>query len=123
MQGAICYPGGFELDREWRESGQSARRGAGRSLSERDRMQDRRDPLPFRGDGEPDAQGTRPPLAWTVIWGGTYSNLYGEYIPKDTLRWGYVFWDTVRLAGPGVWELLEEQWEDEWSPLDPRDFS
>lgn len=85
-------------------------------------MEDRRDPLPFRGDGEPDAKGTRPPLAWTVVWQGTYSNMYGEYIPKDTIRWGYILWDAVRLEGTGARQLLEAQWEDEWAPLDPREL-
>ena len=41
--------------------------------SERDRMAEERAPFPFRGDGDGDG----PPLAWTIIWGGTYSNLYG----------------------------------------------
>ncbi|ROV96519.1 hypothetical protein VMCG_07799 [Cytospora schulzeri] len=39
--------------------------------SERDEMRKQRVPFPFRGDGEPDT----PPLAWTTIWGDTYSNL------------------------------------------------
>lgn len=41
--------------------------------NERDRLQQERVSLPFRGDEEVDG----PPLAWTLIWSGTYSNLYG----------------------------------------------
>lgn len=120
MQKAMWCVGGFQLEWEWGETRQSGRRQF--RPSHRDRMEDRRDPLPFRGDGEPDAKGTRPPLAWTVIWQGTYSNMYGEYIPKDTIRWGYILWDAVRIEVTGARQLLEAQWEDEWAPLDPREL-
>ncbi|KAM0424524.1 hypothetical protein ACHAPT_010239 [Fusarium lateritium] len=62
-----------------------------RDPSERDQMRDGmrrvRAPFPFRGDGEPDA----PPLGWTVIWDGFYSNLYGWFIGQEMRDWGYVF--------------------------------
>ncbi|KAK4146687.1 uncharacterized protein C8A04DRAFT_25613 [Dichotomopilus funicola] len=41
----------------------------------------RRDPMSFRGDGEPDAEGDRPPYAWTVMWRNRYCKLYGWFIP------------------------------------------
>ncbi|KAH7322378.1 hypothetical protein B0I35DRAFT_425739 [Stachybotrys elegans] len=85
--------------------------------SDKNGMQERRDPLPFRGDSEPDA----PPLAWTTIWGGTYSNLYGWYIPDELREWGYVFWDATTLEAIGGIELLRHQWDDCWGGDDPRD--
>ena len=59
---------------------------------ERDMKEERRDPLPFVGDHE-----SKPPVAWTLIWGGTYSNLFGWWIPNDLRYWGYVFWDKKRI--------------------------
>ncbi|KAJ3529597.1 hypothetical protein NM208_g9684 [Fusarium decemcellulare] len=85
--------------------------------SDRDRMQDEKVPMPFPGDGVPDA----PPLAWTMIWGSTYSNLYGWYIPDDIRHWGYIFWDAARLERTGGKELLQQQWEKCWEDQDPRD--
>lgn len=84
---------------------------------DRDRLQEERSPLPFRGDEEEDG----PPLAWTLIWGGTYSNLYGYYIPEGMSHWGYVFWDAVRLERTGAKHLLKRQWDDYWDGDDPRD--
>lgn len=69
----------------------------------------------FQGYGEPNA----PPLAWTTIWGGTYSELYGWYISDEMRRWGYVFWDAERLKRTGGIEVLMRQWEDFWDD-DPR---
>ncbi len=69
-------------------------------LTNRDRMQRRRDPLAFEGDDQPDAK--RPPLAWTLIWGGTYSNVFGMYIHNDLRMWGYIMWDAVRLERASV---------------------
>ncbi|KAF4468590.1 hypothetical protein FALBO_4510 [Fusarium albosuccineum] len=85
--------------------------------SDRDRMQDEKVPMPFPGDGVPDA----PPLAWAMIWGSTYSNIYGWYIPDDTRPWGYIFWDAARLERTGGKELLQQQWEKCWEDEDPRD--
>lgn len=74
-------------------------------LSERDRMEEQRLAFPFRGDiDEPDA----PPLTWTVVWCDTYSNLYGDYIPDEMRRWGYVFWDAAIIASTGGRRILEE---------------
>ena len=73
-------------------------------------------PFPFRGDGEPDA----PSLAWTMIWDGTYSDLYGWYISDDLRRWGYVFWDGETLERTGGARVLMRQWKEYWDD-DPRD--
>lgn len=86
--------------------------------SERDRMQEERAPFPFRGDGEPGES----PLAWTTIWGGTYSNLYGYYLTDTMRRCGYVFWDAARLERTGVMEVLVQEWKREWEQEDPRDM-
>lgn len=83
--------------------------------SERDRMQQERAPFPFRGDSDLDT----PPLAWTIIWDNTYSNLYGWYISDEIRRWGYVFWDAVRLEHTGGKEVLKQQWAQDWD-YDPR---
>ncbi|KAI9167824.1 hypothetical protein HJFPF1_03963 [Paramyrothecium foliicola] len=85
--------------------------------SERDVLQEVRSPFPFRGDDDPRA----PPLAWTLIWRGTYSNLYGCYIPDEMRRWGYVFWDAARLESTAGKEILEVQWAELNDDEDPRD--
>lgn len=90
-------------------------------VSRREQKQERRDPLPFTGDGDSETEGPRPPLAWTLIWGGTYSNLFGSYVPDTIRRWGYIFWDAERLERTGAKELLARQWKEEWKESDPRD--
>ncbi|KAL7916982.1 hypothetical protein ACQKWADRAFT_307934 [Trichoderma austrokoningii] len=85
--------------------------------SEQDQMQEERVPCQFCGDGEPDT----PPLAWTIIWGDTYSNLYGCYTLDEMRRWGYIFWDAARLESTGAREVLRRQWEESWGDEDPRD--
>lgn len=76
----------------------------------------RRDPLLLQGDDE-----ERPPLAWTLIWRGTYSNLFGWYI-NDVIRfWGYIMWDAARLECTGARGVLIRQWEAHWGDFDPRD--
>jgi hypothetical protein len=89
--------------------------------SRRERKQQRRDPLLFTGDGDSDTDGPRPPLAWTVMWGGTYSNLFGCYIQDDIRRWGYVMWDAARLERTEAKEVLIRQWDGDWGDSDPRD--
>jgi len=89
--------------------------------TERDRMQEERAPLPFRGDDEPDA----PPLGWTMIWGGTYSNLFGYYTGDSLLAVGYAFWDAASLEdieGQNVKELIKTLWKNEWGGEDPREY-
>ncbi|KAK4198574.1 hypothetical protein QBC40DRAFT_283561 [Triangularia verruculosa] len=92
----------------------------------RDKKERSRVPMPFVGDVltwqvQYDDNDPPPPLAWTLIWGGTYSNLYGYFIPEELARWGYVFWDAQRLEQSGGKELLMRQWEAEWSGSDPRE--
>ncbi|KAG7285058.1 hypothetical protein NEMBOFW57_009678 [Staphylotrichum longicolle] len=45
----------------------------------RDEAEARRDPIEFTGDTVPPAG---PPLGWVLLWGGRYSNLCGEYVPR-----------------------------------------
>ena len=82
-------------------------------------MEKERNPFPFPGDGEPDA----PPMAWTMIWSGTYSNSYGWCIPDALRRCGYIFWDAGTLEAAGGREVVEQQWETMWVRYDPRGFA
>jgi hypothetical protein len=61
-----------------------------------------------------------PPYAWTLLWMGTYSNRLGIWMPKRMQRWGYVFWDAVRMKGVGAKEVLEDQWQGHGNQDDPR---
>ncbi|KAK3899285.1 hypothetical protein C8A05DRAFT_46603 [Staphylotrichum tortipilum] len=85
--------------------------------SERDLKEEAREPLPFVGDVVPDIQGSScPPLAWTLVWKGTYSNRYGDYLGDKMRRWGYVMWDAARLeVGKGE-ALIWTQWGAETDP-------
>ena len=74
--------------------------------NDRDEKQRRRDPMPFRGDGEPDERGERPPLAWTSIRREKYTNLYGYFVKDSISRLGYVMWDTSRLEESSVKDRL-----------------
>lgn len=54
--------------------------------------------MPFVGDflvrDSRDGDKDPPPnLVWTEIWGGRYSNIYGNVIPQLLSDRGYVFWD------------------------------
>ncbi|KAM0437874.1 hypothetical protein ACHAPT_002239 [Fusarium lateritium] len=86
--------------------------------TERDRMQDDRVPLVFARD---ELHG--PPRAWTMIWGDTYSNLFGSNTSDDIRRWGYVFWDVATLERTGGDKLLRRQWDECWEGYDPREDS
>ncbi|KAL2022268.1 hypothetical protein VTK56DRAFT_5878 [Thermocarpiscus australiensis] len=113
MQKSIAVGGelfGYALS----EATQRARRQE--QLSERDLKQQARDPLPFMGDLEPDTCRSCPPLAWTLIWKGTYSNLYGDYIDDEMHRWGYIMWDAARLETSGGKAVLLRQWGSDWDP-------
>ena len=89
--------------------------------SDRDAAQDRRDDMPFNGDRE-----DLPPLAWVMIWRGTYSNMYGEYLDEDLRDWGYIMWDASRVMNSGKAASLDKLWirtdrnGDEYT-RDPRD--
>ncbi|KAI1653868.1 hypothetical protein F4813DRAFT_393248 [Daldinia decipiens] len=86
------------------------------ALSKRDEKQNRRDPLPFNGDEE-----SCPPLAWTLIWGGTYSNLYGYYVQDTIRRFGYVFFfDAITIESLGAKDILLREWKKDWGDSDPR---
>lgn len=85
--------------------------------SRKDELTRERALLPFQGDGL-----SGPPLAWTILWGGTYCNMIGDYIPGKLRQWGYVFWDADRLESCGGRDVLRRQWEYRWDPdEDPRD--
>ncbi|KAE8325413.1 hypothetical protein BDV39DRAFT_206952 [Aspergillus sergii] len=120
MQQHISWPTGNFLEGEaLGESAQFQRRQE--HPSNRDLRQERRDPLPFQGDEVTDTNGIRPPLAWTLMWSGSYSNLYGYYVQDVIRRWGYVMWDATRLDRTGAKELLARQWQADWGDTDPRD--
>ncbi|KAI9780361.1 MAG: hypothetical protein M1839_006784 [Geoglossum umbratile] len=109
----------FDTDGAWSKLTQwSLRQGP---PSHREQKQQRRDPLPFTGDGDSETDGPHPPLAWTIMWGGTYSNLFGEYVQHVIHQWGYVIWDAARLERTGVKELVVWQSKQGWKNLDPRD--
>ena len=74
-------------------------------LNDRDRAEQRRQVMLFAGD-EADA----PPLAWTLLWGGRYSNLFGGYVPDELRRWGYIIWDARRIDVDGTKEYLKDLW-------------
>ncbi|GLA46052.1 hypothetical protein AnigIFM63604_008014 [Aspergillus niger] len=95
--------------------------------SERDEREERREPLPFRGDKVDESDGAYPPLAWTLLWKGTYSNMFGNYIPDEIPKWGYVMWDAARLERTGAKEVLLRQfvssfWDEDQDPRDQREF-
>ncbi|KAK4241087.1 hypothetical protein C8A03DRAFT_41485 [Achaetomium macrosporum] len=83
------------------------------------------DPLPFRGDEAVDGEDGSPPWAWAYIWKDTYSSLYGEFIPDNFRRWGYVVWDYDRLARMAAMEVLGQKWREQhgenWTPEGTRE--
>ncbi|KAK0653991.1 hypothetical protein QBC41DRAFT_61008 [Cercophora samala] len=98
-----------------------------RNPTERDQKESRREPMNFVGDecvwhGRDGDTDPPPPLAWTMIWGGRYSNLYGSCIPECFSRLGYVFWDAERLIRSGGRDFLLRQWDEEMGDdYDPRE--
>src|ERR1700753_1604006 len=67
MQKNLCWPEGIFLGEETlAEDAQYQRRRE--SPSERDEKRERRDAMPFKGDIELDADGSHPPICWTMIW-------------------------------------------------------
>ncbi|KAK2730814.1 hypothetical protein FQN57_004125, partial [Myotisia sp. PD_48] len=88
--------------------------------SDRDAKQRRLDPLPFDGDGEPDIN-QRPPLAWTLMWEGTYSNIFGFFLPDEFRKCGYVIWDADRIKCYGGKAIFDWYLEKSWEEWDARD--
>ncbi|KAK2616173.1 hypothetical protein QQS21_000805 [Conoideocrella luteorostrata] len=88
-------------------------------LSDRDRKQQQGELFPFKGESDPVTGELLPPLAWTEMWRGTYSSLYGFYVPNTIRRWGYVLWDAARLERTGAKAVLTRQFEARWDD-DPR---
>lgn len=95
-----------------------------RAPSERDAKEKRRDPLPFQGDKAFDPDGVYPPLAWTLLWNGSYSNMVGSFVGNALPYWGYVMWDSRRLRRTGAEDVLARQWRmRQWySNGDPREM-
>ncbi|KAK7741689.1 hypothetical protein SLS53_004747 [Cytospora paraplurivora] len=77
------------------------------SPDDRDRAEQRREALTFTGDDS-----AQPPLAWVLLWGGKYSNLYGEYVPVELRRRGYVMWDEGRLDSEATREYFARLWAE-----------
>lgn len=88
-------------------------------FGEKDLAEQRRETMPFSGDNP-----SAPPLAWALLWGGKYSNLFGGYLPDELRQWGHVIWDKDRLDVNGarrymvkLWatspelEMVKNQWE------------
>lgn len=61
--------------------------------------------MPFTSD-----DAGAPPLAWTLLWGGRYSNLFGGYVPDELRRSKYVIWDAHRIDVDGAKEYLKDLW-------------
>lgn len=87
-----------------------------RHPTDRRRLHENRVPCTFRGDSNSGG----PPLAWTLIWEDTYSNLFGGYTSDKLRRWGYIFWDAATLQSMGAEQVLQRQWSEAWK-RDPRD--
>lgn len=94
--------------------------------SAEDKREELRDPLPFRGDIVNDSDGEYPPLAWTILWEGTYSNMMGGEGVSYIAEWGYVMWDAARLERTGAKEVLARRWRETLRLLlgeDPREYN
>jgi hypothetical protein len=75
--------------------------GAHTMFGRRQNAERARPKLPFTGDGE-----DKPPLAWVILWNGTYNNRNGRGILTGLCSWGWVFWDADRLTKSGAEEVL-----------------
>ncbi|BCR95420.1 uncharacterized protein AKAW2_20360A [Aspergillus luchuensis] len=94
--------------------------------SAKDKREELRDPLPFRGDIVNNLDGEYPPLAWTILWGGTYSNMIGDEGVSYISEWGYVMWDAARLERTGAKEVLARRWRERLRLSlgeDPREYN
>ncbi|KAI0548220.1 hypothetical protein F4679DRAFT_596958 [Xylaria curta] len=126
-----CLTHSQELDAPMRRALGSVAQSDRREMSTkfpnaRDEAEQRRDPIHFTGDAVPP---DKPPFAWVTLWGGKYSNIYGEYVPLSLRQWGYVMWDERRWIDLGAdtnvivsqWnpDLIEEIENDyDWRPVE-----
>ncbi|KAI0478250.1 hypothetical protein F4859DRAFT_521094 [Xylaria cf. heliscus] len=78
------------------------------SLTPQDEEEQIHHPIEFSDDVPPNA----PPFAWVALWGGKYSNIYGDYVPASVRILGYVMWDKGRWIDVGVDEhFITAQWK------------
>ncbi|OJI87273.1 hypothetical protein ASPTUDRAFT_114743 [Aspergillus tubingensis CBS 134.48] len=94
--------------------------------SAEDKREELRDLLPFRGDIVNNSDGEYSPLAWTILWGGTYSNMLGGEGVSYIAEWGYVMWDAARLERTGAKEVLARRWRERLRLSlgeDPREYN
>jgi hypothetical protein len=91
-------------------------------VSERDLMEGSRHPLPFKGDKLNAYPGeSYPPLEWTLLWEGTYNNVFGGFTGENLAHWGYVMWNSERLERTGVKDVLARHRKMEWYDENPRE--
>ncbi|RMD41889.1 hypothetical protein DV735_g3231, partial [Chaetothyriales sp. CBS 134920] len=120
MQKYVARKAVFFLENEaFGQDAQMERRVQQRSS--RDEKEQHCHPLLFNGDFAPDGKQIYPPLAWTLLWQGTYSNLFGSYVPDGIRRWGYVMWDAGRIERTDAEALLRQESRAHWGRFDPRD--
>ncbi len=128
MQGNIAVSQFMDdpLQNALTSTAQRERRQTSDVANARDEAERRRHPIEFRVDANPDG----PPLAWVLLWGGVYANIYGQYTPASVRNWGYIMWDERRWIQPRLQDAVVKQWETEpdladdierdyhWSPLE-----
>lgn len=95
--------GGEFLEETMEFAAQVSRRHG--DLNDRDRAEEKGQAMMFAGD-----DAGAPPVAWTLLWGGRYSNLFGGYVPDELRRWGYVIWDARRIDVDGTKRYLRDLW-------------
>lgn len=74
-------------------------------FDDKDRAEESRQAMLFAGD-----DASAPPIVWTLLWAGKYSNLFGENVPDELRRWGYVMWDAHRIDIDGMKEYIKDLW-------------
>lgn len=97
--------------------------------SARHQLEKDRVATPFRGDGDGyhcrgfDQLVFYPPLAWTMVWGSTYNNVFGLLIPERLRDCGLVFWEAGRVESVGGEPLVKGMWCKGCAEFnDPRDW-
>ena len=94
--------------------------------SAKDAREITRETFKFQGDKTIDPDGIYPPLAWTILWDETYSNVYGAIVhgirPESGLgHWGWVMWDAERVKRSCARAVIERFKGPDWGNQDPRD--